>query len=86
MLNAHSRHFAPAKHMALGTRAPNEPKLTDVYAGLPRDLDTKLAAEISARLGLSSTRKTHCLWDREFVSCHTKIPGQPWVQQRLRAG
>jgi hypothetical protein len=35
--------------MALGTRAPNERKLTDVYAGLPRDLSTALAAKTVAK-------------------------------------
>jgi len=36
--------------MALGTRAPNEPKQTDVYAELPRDLNTRLATKTVAGL------------------------------------
>jgi hypothetical protein len=35
--------------MALGTRAPNERNLTDVYAGLPRNLNTELADKTAAR-------------------------------------
>jgi hypothetical protein len=49
MLNANSRYFAPTQPMALGTRTPNEPKFTDVYAGLPRDLNTELATKITTR-------------------------------------
>ena len=48
--------------MALGTRAPNEPKQTDVYAELPRDLDTELTAKTVAKLravfGLQATTET----------------------------
>jgi hypothetical protein len=36
--------------MALGNRALNERKLTDVYAGLPRNLNTELAAKTVAKL------------------------------------
>jgi hypothetical protein len=35
--------------MALGTRAPNERKLNDVYAGWPRDPNTELAAKTAAK-------------------------------------
>jgi hypothetical protein len=62
MQNAHSRYFAPAKPMALGTRTPNERNLTDVYAGLPRDLGTELTANTVAKLraifGLQATTET----------------------------
>ena len=36
--------------MAPGTRTPNGRKLHDEYAGLPRDLNTRLAAKIVTRL------------------------------------
>ena len=50
MLNAYSRYFAPARPMALGTRALNGRKLIDVYAGLPRDLNTRLPIKTFAKL------------------------------------
>jgi hypothetical protein len=36
--------------MALGTRAPNERKLTNVCAGLPRDLNTRVPTKTFTRL------------------------------------
>jgi len=36
--------------MAPGTRTPNARKLPDEYAGLPRDLNSRLAANTLARL------------------------------------
>ena len=48
-LNAHSRYFAPAKPMALGTRTPNGRMMSGIYAGLPRNLNTELAAKTGAR-------------------------------------
>ena len=50
MPNAYSRYFAPAKPMAPGTRTPNERALNDVYAGLPRDLDTEFNYNTVAKL------------------------------------
>ena len=50
MLNAYSRYFAPAQPMALGTRTLNKRKQPDVYAGWPRDLNSRLAANTLARL------------------------------------
>src|SRR5690554_3619139 len=48
-LNAHSRYFAPAKPMAPGTRTPNGRMMSGIYAGLPRNLNTELAAKTDAR-------------------------------------
>jgi len=44
--------------MALGTRTPNEPKPTDFYAGLPRDLNSELATKTAARLAAVFCPKT----------------------------
>src|SRR5690554_429947 len=40
----------PILSIAPGTRPPNERKLPDDYAGLPRDLNSKLRAEAVAKL------------------------------------
>ena len=58
MPNAYSRYFAPARPMALGTRAPSARKLPDVYAGLPRDPNTRLAAKTATRLAAVFGPKT----------------------------
>src|SRR5690554_6853278 len=50
MLNANSRYCVPSWPIAPGTRPPNERKLPDDYAGLPRDLNSKLRAEAVAKL------------------------------------
>ncbi len=47
--NADSRYLAPTRPMAPGTRTPNVRKLPDDCAGLPRDLNTRLAAKTVAR-------------------------------------
>jgi hypothetical protein len=44
--------------MALGTRTPNERNLSDVYAGLPRDLNAELATKTAAKLAAVFCPKT----------------------------
>ncbi len=49
-LNAYSRYVAPTQPMALGTRTPYAQMMHGIYAGLPRNLNSRLAANTLARL------------------------------------
>ena len=68
--------------MALGNRALNERKLTDVYAGLPRNLNTELAAKTVARLkvvfSLQATPKArakHQINEHRSKAFNTEVTG-----------
>ena len=68
--------------MAPGTRTPNGRKLHDEYAGLPSDLNTRLAAKTVARLkvvfSLQATPKArakHQINEHRSKAFNTEVTG-----------